>query len=136
MPRQIEIKRNVPMYKTKVPLCAAGTLSGNMVVSMRPYPPSAIETVRDLTRPFIRAHGEPVAWGPQGAAALGIDDPTGLNPDFGEASEVREGEVPVYWACGVTPQSVVRASKIEGVVLGHAPGHMLVLDMRDEDVCK
>ncbi|BGO95037.1 hypothetical protein NBRC10512_006498 [Rhodotorula toruloides] len=135
-PRQIEIKRNVPMYKTKVPLCAAGALSGNMVVSMRPYPPSAIETVRDLTRPFIRAHGEPVAWGPEGAAALGVDDPTGANPDFGEASEVREGEVPVYWACGVTPQSVVMASKIEGVVLGHAPGHMLVLDMRDEDVCK
>lgn len=68
-----------------------------MVVSMRPYPPSAIETVRDLTRPFIRAHGEPVAWGPEGAAALGVDDPTGANPDFGEASEVREGEVPVYW---------------------------------------
>lgn len=72
-------------------------LGGHMVVSMRPYPPEAIEQVRDLTRPFIRTHGEPIAWGAEGAAALGIDDPEGKNPDFGDASEIREGEVPVYW---------------------------------------
>ncbi|BGP51263.1 hypothetical protein JCM10450v2_007192 [Rhodotorula kratochvilovae] len=135
-PRQIEIGRNVPMYKTKVPLAAAGVFTGNMVVSMRPYAPSSIERARDLTRPFVRAHGEPVAWGPEGAAALGIDDPQGKRPDFGDASEVREGEVPVYWGCGVTPQNVLMESKLPEVVMGHAPGHMLVLDMRDEEVCK
>lgn len=129
-----------------------------MVVSMRPYPPEAIEQVRDLTRPFIRTHGEPIAWGPEGAAALGIDDPTGQRPDFGDASEIRDGEVPVFWGyapyacpaslctradalrfvrrCGVTPQLSVMDSKIPEIVCGHSPGHMLVLDIRDEDVCE
>ncbi|GJN93251.1 hypothetical protein Rhopal_006298-T1 [Rhodotorula paludigena] len=134
-PRQIEISRNVPMYKTMVPLAAAGVFTGHMVVSMRPYPPSAIERVRDLTRPFVRAHGEPVAWGAAGAAALGIDDLKGQRPDFGGVSAVHEGEVPVYWGCGVTPQLVVMDSKLPEVVMGHAPGHMLILDMRDEEVC-
>lgn len=120
VPRQIEIGRNVPMYATKVPLAPAGReftrlfklelafrkklthslllgFGGHMVVSMRPYPPDAIEQVRDLTRPFIATHGEPIAWGAEGAAALGINDPTGQNPDFGDPSEIREGEVPVYW---------------------------------------
>ncbi|BGP19679.1 hypothetical protein JCM10213_002694 [Rhodosporidiobolus nylandii] len=135
MPRQIELQRNVPMYKTSVPLCAAGTLSGRMVVSMRPYPAELVDQARSVTRPFVRAHGEPVAWGFEGMKALGIDDPTGQNPDFGGISEVREGEVPVYWACGVTPQSAVMDSKLPEVILGHAPGHMMVLDMRDEEVC-
>ncbi|GAA5962139.1 hypothetical protein JCM8115_006603 [Rhodotorula mucilaginosa] len=135
-PRQIEIGRNVPMYRTKAPLAPAGRLGGHMVVSMRPYPPEAIEQVRDLTRPFIRTHGEPIAWGAEGAAALGIDDPEGKNPDFGDASEIREGEVPVYWGCGVTPQLSVMDSKIPEIVCGHSPGHMLLLDIRDEDVCQ
>ncbi|GAA5855403.1 hypothetical protein JCM9279_006470 [Rhodotorula babjevae] len=134
-PRQIEISKNVPMYKTSVPLAAAGVFSGCMVVSMRPYLPSQVELARDLTRPFVRAHGEPVAWGAEGAASLGIDDPLGERPDFGEVSEVREGEVPVYWGCGVTPQNVIMESKLPECVLGHAPGHMLVLDLRDEEVC-
>jgi len=125
-----------------------------MVVSMRPYLPSQVERARDLTRPFVGAHGEPVAWGAEGAAALGIDDALGERPDFGEASEVREGEVPVYWVrcaprssrsgnaltptrqgCGVTPANVVMDSKLPECIMGHAPGHMLVLDMRDEEVC-
>ncbi|GAA6042416.1 hypothetical protein JCM8097_008442 [Rhodosporidiobolus ruineniae] len=134
-PRQIELGRNVPMYKTTVPLCSAGALSGRMVVSMRPYPAHLVDLARSTTRPFVKAHGEPVAWGWEGMKALGIDDPTGEKPDFGDASEIREGEVPVYWACGVTPQLAVMDSKLPDLVLGHAPGHMLVLDMKDEEVC-
>ncbi|GAA6023152.1 hypothetical protein JCM10207_005744 [Rhodosporidiobolus poonsookiae] len=134
-PRQIEINRNVPMYKTSVPLYASGAFTGRMVVSMRPYPADLVEKARDVTRPFIRAHGEPIAWGFEGGKTLGVNDPTGEYPDFGDASEIREGDVPVYWACGVTPQLAVMDSQLPELILGHAPGHMLVLDMRDEDVC-
>ena len=106
-----------------------------MVVSMRPYPAALLERVRAITRPFVRAHGEPVAWGVEGARALGLTDLDGTKPDFGDPSEIREGEVAVYWGCGVTPQLSVMDSKIPGLVLGHAPGHMLVLDMLNKDVC-
>lgn len=80
---------------------------------MRPYPPSVIERVRDLTRPFVRAHGEPVAWGAAGAAALGIDDPKGQRPDFGGVSEVHDGEVPVYW--GASPSDRGRDSSADAL---------------------
>lgn len=164
LPRQIELKRNVPMYKTKIALFPAGRacqvpfvfgwalcsaslmlelplagvfllaeFGGHMVVSMRPYKPELVEVVRDTTRPFVETHGEPVAWGWDGTAALGIEDIH--KPDFGDASEFREGEVPVFWGCGVTPQLAVMDSKIPGRVVSHAPGHMLVTDLMDRDVC-
>lgn len=153
IPRQIELKRNVPMYKTRVALFPAGRewhagwsqlqreklsallteFSGHMVVSMRPYKPDQVEAVRDTTRPFVETHGEPVAWGWEGAKALGITD---INtPDFGEPTVFKEGEVPVFWGCGVTPQLAVMDSKIPGRVVSHAPGHMLVTDLKDGDVC-
>jgi uncharacterized protein YcsI (UPF0317 family) len=106
-----------------------------MVVSMRPYPLTSLPLVRSITRPFVLAHGEPVAWGREGAKALGLVDLDGTNPDFGDPSEIREGEMAVYWGCGVTPQLAVMDSKIPGIVLGHAPGQMLVLDMVNKDVC-
>ncbi|KAL0571832.1 hypothetical protein V5O48_010128 [Marasmius crinis-equi] len=134
-PRHTELKRNVPMYRTSVPLMAAGVFSGRMIVSMRPYPTESLEAVREITRPYIRAHGEPVAWGTKGARTLGIEDPDGDHPDFGDPTEIREGEIPVYWGCGVTPQQVVIDSGIEGVVVSHAPGHMLVLDQLVKAVC-
>lgn len=102
---------------------------------MRPYPIALLPLVRKTTRPFVLAHGEPVAWGVEGARALGITDLDGTTPDFGDATEIREGEVAVYWGCGVTPQLSVMDSKIPGLVLSHAPGHMLVLDMVNKDVC-
>ncbi|KAK0432890.1 hypothetical protein EV421DRAFT_1847153 [Armillaria borealis] len=105
---------NVPMYRTNVPLMAAGAFSGHMVVSMRPYPISQVPKVRDITRPYFLAHGEPVAYGPDGAKALGLSD--------------FDGEIAVYWGCGVTPQVAVMDSGIEGI--------MLVLDMVNEAVCK
>ncbi|KAK7049946.1 hypothetical protein VNI00_005376 [Paramarasmius palmivorus] len=136
IPRHIELGRNVAMYRTQVPLMPAGVFSGRMIVSMRPYPLEAIDSVRAITRPYVRAHGEPVAWGANGARALGIDDVAGLRPDHGDPSDIRAGEVPVYWGCGVTPQQVVIDSGIPGVVMSHAPGHMLVLDQLISDVCR
>lgn len=134
VPRHIELNRNVPMYKTKVPLAPAGPLSGHWVVSMRPYPKSVLEQVRSITRPFVLAHGEPVAWGVEGARSLGIEDLDGTQPDYGDPSEIREGEIAVYWGCGVTPQLAVQDSKLPELVMGHAPGHMLICDMTDEGV--
>jgi len=136
VPRHIELGRAVPMYRTKVPLAASGRFAGTMVVSMRPYPVSVLDEVRRISRPFVLAHGEPFAYGLEGMRALGIDDPTGTQPDFGEPSVIKDGEVPVYWGCGVTPQNVVMSAGLDEIVIGHTPGQMLVLDMRNEDACE
>lgn len=132
-PRHIQRSKTVPMYKTKIPLCPAGAFSGHFVVSMRPYRPEQIEAVRNLTRPFVDTHGEPVAWGAEGAAKLGITDI--MKPDFGDAPDFQEGEIPCFWGCGVTPQLAVMDSKIPGRVISHKPGSMLVMDLMDADVC-
>lgn len=107
--------------------------SGHFVVSMRPYRPEQVEAVRAFTRPFVDTHGEPVAWGFEGQAKLGI--PELDKPDFGDAPDLQPGEIPVFWGCGVTPQLAVMDSKISGRVISHKPGSMLVLDLMDADVC-
>lgn len=95
-PRQIQQRCNVSMYKTTVKLLPAGIFTNaNMVVSMRPYHPQDIERVRDITRPFIKTHGEPVAWGWQAAHDFGIKDIQ--QPEFGDPVKFKEGEVPVFW---------------------------------------
>jgi len=109
---------------------------GHMVVSMRPYPLSVLPRIQAITRPFLLSHGEPVAFGPAGALALGITDLDGTKPDFGDPSEIKEGEVAVYWGCGVTPQLSVMDSAIEGIVVGHRPGMMLLCDIEDEEMCR
>ena len=124
VPQHYELDRNVPMYRTRVPLAAAGRLRGPMVVSMRPYPAGAVERVREVTRPYREAHGEPVAWGDP--AQLGIADL--LAPDYGDPPVLRDGDVPVFWGCGVTPQSVIVASGVPFAIT-HEPGHMFVTDM-------
>ena len=123
-PQHYALERNVPMYRTRVPLAAAGRLRGAMVVSMRPYPREQVERVRAVTRPFREAHGEPVACGDP--AQLGIDDL--LHPDYGDPPVLREDDVPVFWGCGVTPQSVIVASAIPFAIT-HEPGHMFVSDL-------
>ncbi|KAK0496153.1 hypothetical protein EDD18DRAFT_1390963 [Armillaria luteobubalina] len=134
-PRHLELNRAVPMYKTNYRLCPAGVFGGHMVVSMRPYRLVDLERVRDITRPFVKTHGEPVAWGLDGAKYLGITDLDRTNPDFGDPTEIQDGEVAVYFGCGVTPQLSVMDSGISGEVIGHTPGRMLMLDIKDEDVC-
>ncbi len=94
--RHWEEKRNVSMYKTNRKLLPAGIFTGaTHVVSMRPYLPKDIERIREITRPFLEMHGEPIAWGWDGMDELGIKDIS--KPDFGEAVTFREGEVPVFW---------------------------------------
>lgn len=142
-PRHIKTDRNVPMYRTKLPLMPAGIFKNCVaVVSMRPYRMSEIEDVRNITRPFVETHGEPIAWGWDALQTLGIENIE--RPDFGEAPELNatatrdtgsmDEVVPVFWGCGVTPQEAVTRSKLSDTVMAHAPGHMLVLDARDEDL--
>jgi uncharacterized protein YcsI (UPF0317 family) len=122
--RHIEQGCNVPMYRTNVPTLPAGRFSGPLVVSMRPLKPADAIRAIQVTSRFPSVHGAPVHFGDP--AAIGIAD---INrPDYGDPVDIRPGEVPVFWGCGVTPQSVVAAVKPEFCIT-HAPGHMLVTDL-------
>lgn len=124
--RHVEQGVNVPMYRTSRRCRPAGSMSGPLVVSMRPVPAAQVADAVRITSRYPAVHGAPVHVGDP--AALGIDDLG--TPDFGDAVEVREGEVPVFWACGVTPQAAVMESR-PPLAISHAPGHMLVTDARD-----
>ncbi len=124
--RHIEEGRNVPMYNTNIPCKSAGMFHGNMVVSMRPIPHALVPKSVMVTGAMPRVHGAPVQIGyPE---AIGIKD---INrPDYGDAVTINDGEVPVFWACGVTPQAVVMASKPDFCIT-HAPGHMFISDVKN-----
>ncbi|GGK97139.1 UPF0317 protein Cgl2544/cg2803 [Sphaerisporangium melleum] len=124
--RHLETGTNVPMYRTKQECRPAGALAGPMVVSMRPIPEDLVATAVRVTSRYPAVHGAPVHVGDP--RALGIADLD--RPDFGEPVEVRAGETPVFWACGVTPQAVVMRSR-PPFAIGHAPGHMAITDARD-----
>ncbi len=117
--------RNVPMYRTTLMLAPAGRLHGTWVVSMRPYRREEIERVRTITRPCTAGHGEPVHWGDP--ARLGITDIA--QPDEGDAVPIAADELPVFWGCGVTPQTVIRDSGIPFAIT-HEPGFMFITDIR------
>lgn len=127
--RHITQGRNVPMYRTNVPTNAAGRFHGPLVVSMRPFKPAdAIRAIQITTR-FPDVHGSPVHIGDP--ALIGIKD---INqPEYGDAVDIKDGEMPVFWACGVTPQSVLMASKPKFCIT-HAPGHMLVTDLKNAEL--
>jgi uncharacterized protein YcsI (UPF0317 family) len=127
--RHIEMGRNVPMYRTNIACRLAGRFHGPMVVSMRPMTPAQAVTATRVCSRFPRAHGTPIHFGDP--SAIGIRDLD--RPDFGDAVEVRSGEVPVFWACGVTPQAVAMAVK-PPLLITHKPGHMFVTDLRDTDL--
>lgn len=127
--RHIETGSNVPMYRTNIPCRPAGVFRGSMVVSMRPLKSAhAVKAVSVCAR-FPRAHGTPIHFGDP--EAIGIRDLG--KPDFGDPVEVRPGEVPVFWACGVTPQAVAMEVR-PPLLITHKPGHMFVTDLRDTDL--
>jgi uncharacterized protein YcsI (UPF0317 family) len=127
--RHVEQGCNVPMYRTNIACKPAGVFRGPLVVSMRPLtPPQAVTATRICGR-FARAHGTPIHFGDP--AAIGIRDLD--KPDFGDPVELRSGETPVFWACGVTPQAVVMEAKPD-LCLTHKPGHMFVTDLRDTEL--
>lgn len=127
--RHIQHGRNVPMYRTSLPLVSAGGFSGTMVVSMRPY--RAVDAIRaiQITTRYPQAHGAPVHFGDP--SLIGIHDLD--RPDYGDAVPVDNDETPVFWACGVTPQQVLMDAGVPFAIT-HNPGHMLVTDIPESQV--
>lgn len=124
--RHIEQGRNVPMFLTNIPCEPAGIFHGNMVVSMRPIPYGQVVRAVTATAAMPKVHGAPVHIGDP--VLIGIADIT--KPDFGDSVEIHEGDVPVFWPCGVTPQAAIMAAKPE-LAITHAPGHMFLTDVRN-----
>jgi uncharacterized protein YcsI (UPF0317 family) len=127
--RGLEAEGTFTAYTTKLACVPAGAFSGPMVVTMRPMRPEEAVKAVQVTSRYPRAHGAPVHVGDP--AAIGIADLA--QPDFGQPVEVRPGEVPVFWACGITPQVVALHSGVEFMIT-HAPGHMFITDLRDEEL--
>jgi uncharacterized protein YcsI (UPF0317 family) len=124
--RHIDQGRNVPMYRTDQACQPAGRFSGNLVVSMRPFAREQLERVVEITGQYPTMHGAPVHAGDPGA--LGIDDLS--RPDFGDPVSIEPEEVPVFWACGVTPQLALLNARCE-LAITHSPGCMFVTDWKD-----
>lgn len=124
--RHIEEGKNVPMYLTNIDCEEAGIFHGKLVVSMRPMPADQVIRAVSITASMPRVHGAPIHIGDP--AKIGIADIS--RPDFGEAVTIREGEIPVFWCCGVTPQSVVMSAR-PPIAISHAPGHMFITDVKN-----
>lgn len=117
---------NVPMFRTSVPTRPAGIFSGPLVVSMRPIPAEQVSDAVRITSRYPSVHGAPVHVGDP--EKIGITDLSA--PDYGEAVEIPDGTIPVFWACGVTPQAALAQAKAD-LVITHAPGRMLITDAPD-----
>lgn len=117
----------VPMYRTSIACTPAGAFSGSMVVSMRPLSPADAIRAVQITSRFPGVHGAPVH--------IGLPDQIGIadimKPDFGDAPVMDEGQLPVFWACGVTPQVAVEQAK-PPLCITHKPGSMLITDIRND----
>ena len=124
--RHIEENRNVPMYMTNIDCEPAGIFCGKMVVSMRPLPYNQIVKAVTVTSSMPRVHGAPIHIGDP--SVIGIKDIN--HPEFGDSVTIKDGEVPVFWCCGVTPQSVVMNVKPD-IVITHSPGHMFITDVKN-----
>jgi uncharacterized protein YcsI (UPF0317 family) len=127
--RHIELGRNVPMYRTNIDCVPAGDFSGKMVVSMRPFRAADARRAAETTAAMPQVHGAPVHLG--APERIGIED-LGA-PDFGDAVPVGDDEIPVFWACGVTPQLALAAAR-PPLAITHSPGHMLITDITDDDL--
>ena len=128
--RHVSEGRNVPMYRTQVACQPAGPFRGNLVVSMRPYRLDQVDEVRKITARYPQMHGAPVHVGDP--SALGIVDLA--RPEFGQAVTIRADEVPVFWACGVTPQLALEQARLDWAIT-RSPGYMFLTDLRDEQFC-
>ena len=126
--KHIEADTTVPMFSTNLDLTPVGPFRGTMVVSMRPIPEAQVDLARQITAGYGHAHGAPVHVGDP--AEIGIADVA--HPDWGDPAAFDAGDVPVFWACGVTPQNVLRDAR-PPICITHTPGRMLVTDRDEED---
>ena len=119
---------NVPMYITDRECTPVGRLDGPMVVTMRPFAPADVPRAAAITKRFPAMHGAPVHFGdPKALGIIALD-----RPDFGDPARIEPGEVPVFWACGVTPQVVIQRAGLP-LAIFHAPGHMFITDRPHTD---
>lgn len=126
--RHVTCKQNVTMYDTNIALEPEGIFHGNMVVSMRPIKKERVADACVVTSHFPHMHGSPIHVGyPE---MIGIEDIS--KPDYGDAVEIKDDEIPLFWPCGVTPQNVLREVKLPFAIT-HAPGHMFVSDKKDAE---
>ena len=125
--RHIEENCNVPMYKTNIPCVKAGVFEGPTVVSMRPMSSEDAIRATQITSDFLVCMVHRSIFGDP--SQIGIQDIA--KPDFGDSVTIKEGEIPVFWACGVTPQAVAMQSK-PSIMITHAPGCMFISDLKDE----
>ncbi len=129
--RHIAEGRNVPMYRTNIACRSAGRFHGPLVVSMRPMTPAQAIAATLITGRYSAVHGAPVHFGDPAAIGIARLD----RPDYGDAVTIAPGEVPVFWACGVTPQAAALASR-PPILIAHAPGHMLVTDLVNDQLAR
>jgi uncharacterized protein YcsI (UPF0317 family) len=122
--RNVTEKVNVPMYCTSIDCNSAGPFEGKMVVSMRPF--NAVDAIRatEISARFPAVHGAPIHLGDPGE--IGISSLS--EPDYGDAVTLKEGEIPLFWACGVTPQVALEAACLP-LAITHSPGSMLITDL-------
>lgn len=123
----IDNNTTVPMFRSGIETVAAGPFRGKMVVSMRAVPAAQVDMVTEISRRFPHAHGGPVHTGDP--AVIGIADIA--RPDWGDPAPVPHGHVPVFWACGVTPQVAIEQAGLP-VCITHKPGHMLITDVPED----
>ena len=127
--RHLTQKCMVPMFKTSIPSVPAGPFYGPLVCTMRPMMPEKAKLAYQITAQYPNVHGAPVHIGDP--AELGIKDI--MNPEWGNGVEIREGEVPVFWPCGVTPQAAIENAKLP-LVITHSPSHMFVTDVKNSEL--
>lgn len=124
--RHIVENKKVPMFRTNIATAPAGKFHGPLVVSMRPLKPADAIRAVQITSRYPAVHGAPVHIGlPQAIEISDIE-----KPDYGDSVSVGDDELPVFWACGVTPQAALVASK-PGFAITHSPGSMLVTDLKN-----
>ena len=129
--RNISEGVNVPMYRTNIDCKSAGPFGGKMVVSMRPMPAAdAIEAIQICSR-YPSVHGAPIHLGDP--RTIGIHDLK--HPDFGDPVTVQDDDVPLFWACGVTPQVALESAHLP-IAVTHEPGHMLVTDLKNSELAE
>ncbi|MFV2053678.1 putative hydro-lyase [Aliiroseovarius sp. YM-037] len=123
----IDNNTTVPMFRSNIDTVPAGPFAGKMAVSMRALDPHRLNEVIEICRLFPLAHGAPVYWGDP--AGIGISDVT--RPDWGDPAPVADGQIPVFWACGVTPQVAIERAGVP-LCITHKPGHMLITDIAED----
>jgi uncharacterized protein YcsI (UPF0317 family) len=120
---------DVAVYRTSVPCRPAGRFGGNLIVSMRPFSPADAIRAVQVTSRFPNVHGAPVHFGDPGAIGVADID----RPDFGPRQEIAPGQVPVFWACGVTPRAAIEHAR-PPLAITHKPGHMLATDLLNAEL--